>query len=100
MYIVALRFPCGTRLVVAKLVVGPPITAGTEQGAICGAISCRILATGNTANGPAIFAGEPERRGVSRRRTDVAVEGPFPPGRGEDKPLALLAIRLKMLTLV
>lgn len=100
MYVVALRFPCGTRLVVAKLIVGPPITAGTEQGAVRSAISGRILAAGNAADGPTIFAGETKRRGISGCRADVAIEGPIPPGRGDDEPLALFAIRLKMLPLV
>ncbi len=100
MCVAALRFPCGTRLVVAKLIVRPPKTAGTEQGAVRGAISGRILAAGNAADGPAKFAGEPKCRGISRCRTHVTVEGPFPPGRGDNKPLALLAIRLEMLPLV
>ena len=100
MCVAALRFPGRARLVVAKLIVRPPKTAGTEQGAVRSAISGRILAAGNAADGPAEFAGEPKRRGISPCRTNVAVEGPFPPGRGDDKPLALLAIRLKMLPLV
>lgn len=100
MCVAALRFPGRARLVVAKLIVRPPKTAGTEQGAIRRTISGRILAAGNAADGTAKFAGEPERRRISRRRTHVTIEGPFPPGRGDDEPLALLAIRLEMLSLI